>query len=303
MIYKMEKAYKKNALMFSIKNTIMLLFMVGTVMGLHIWIVCKALSVLGDVTTVIVVNHGRRALNWPDDSIYLLNWDKHLDTKRYHFRCCASPNCKLTKDRNYFGEDYKYFDAMLFSEKYLESTNRPNRSINMLNIFISMQPDIKNVVCDDYYDDFFNLTFTYRLDSDLVWKYFIVRSLSRDIIAPSLSPAWNRSLSPVPQDIKSIIKGKTKSVAYIDSCGLANLTQPYISDLQKKLEPYSIKIYRYNCSNTCGKIACNRIFKNEYMFYILFEDIFAEDYVTMKILHAYAEYVVPIIYGGANYTR
>ncbi|KPJ16503.1 Alpha-(1,3)-fucosyltransferase C [Papilio machaon] len=272
-------------------------------MGFHIWIVCKALSVLGDVTTIIVVNHGKRSLkSWPDDSVYILNWDKHLDTRKIFYGCCTAPKCILTKDKNYFGKDYKYFDAMLFSEKYLESTNRPKTNINMLNIFISIQPKNKKAVCDNYYDDFFNLTFTYRLDSDIVWKDFVFQSFSQEIIAPSLSPAWNTSLNPINQEIKSIIQQKTKSVAYID-CKLENWTRPYLSKLQKHLDAYSLKIYKNNCSNKSDKEVDNGILKNEYMFYIIFEDYFAEDYVTGKILQAYNDNVVPIIFGGANYIR
>ncbi|KPI98355.1 Alpha-(1,3)-fucosyltransferase C [Papilio xuthus] len=300
----MEKTCKKNALMFSIKNTLLLLLLVSTVMGFHIWIVCKALSVLGDVTTIIVVNHGKRSLkSWPDDSVYILNWDKHLDLKKHFYGCCTAPKCILTKDKTYFGKDYKYFDAMLFSEKFLESTNRPNANMNMLNIFISLQPENKKIVCDNYYDNFFNLTFTYRLDSDIVWKYFVVLGLNREIIAPSLSPAWNTSLNPVNQEIKSIIQQKTKPVAYIDSnCKLENWTRPYLSKLQKHLDSYSLKIYM-NISKKCKKEVDNRISLNEYMFYIIFEDYFVEDYVTRKILQAYDNNAVPIIFGGANYTR
>ncbi|KAJ2937861.1 hypothetical protein O0L34_g18682 [Tuta absoluta] len=43
--------------------------------------------------------------------------------------------------------------------------------------------------------------------------------------------------------------------------------------------------------------------KNNYYFYLSFENSFCDDYVTEKLLNAVQNYAVPIVYGGANYSR
>nr|XP_037877562.1 alpha-(1,3)-fucosyltransferase C-like [Bombyx mori] len=43
--------------------------------------------------------------------------------------------------------------------------------------------------------------------------------------------------------------------------------------------------------------------REKYYFYLSFENSFGEDYVTEKLLHALEFDAVPVVYGGANYTR
>ncbi|XP_068622855.1 alpha-(1,3)-fucosyltransferase C-like [Battus philenor] len=298
-----KKAFKINKI--SIRNMLMLLSMVSLTMGFHVWIVCKTLSLLNDVTDIIVINHNKQLVkSWPDVNTYILNWDKHLDTKTNQYECCALPNCMITKEKENLEKDYKMFDAILYSERFLESKNRPANNINRLKVFTSNLPYFNKVVCDQFYDNYFNLTFTYRLDSDIVLKNFVVRNLSEDIIAPNLDPKWNISFDPVSKKIKSIIVHKSKPIAYIRShCEIDDWKKSYLDKLEAYLPQHSLKLNIFNSSNNCGNELCGIILKNEYYFFIIFEDYFAEDYLTEKILKAYDNFVVPIIFSGVNYSR
>ncbi|XP_063375065.1 alpha-(1,3)-fucosyltransferase C-like [Cydia amplana] len=48
---------------------------------------------------------------------------------------------------------------------------------------------------------------------------------------------------------------------------------------------------------------CLKLIQEQYYFYLSFENSFSEDYVTEKLLTALENYAVPVVYGGANYTR
>lgn len=48
--------------------------------------------------------------------------------------------------------------------------------------------------------------------------------------------------------------------------------------------------------------SCN-LLKEDYLFYLAFENAFDRDYVTDTILRAFNNYAVPIVYGGADYDR
>lgn len=48
---------------------------------------------------------------------------------------------------------------------------------------------------------------------------------------------------------------------------------------------------------------CYALIESDYYFYLAFENSFCEDYVTEKILTATQHYAVPVVYGGANYSR
>ncbi|CAG4943289.1 unnamed protein product [Parnassius apollo] len=273
-------------------------------MGFHVWLVCKTLAVLDDVSSIVVLKHGK-GLNkqLPHKTIYILNWDSNLDTQNNLFDRCTVRNCIITKDRHYFGEDYSNFDALLFTESFLGSNYKPQKGSKALRIFASPSPPHNKITCDKHYDNFFNLTFTYRLNSDIVWKYFVVRNFTRNIIAPNLAPVWDVNPNSVNINIKSIIQRKMRPVAYMEcDSNYDSWKKTYLTKLENNLSQYFLKIDTYHCSG-CRYGNCKNMLRSDYYFYIIFEDYFAEDYVTKKLLYAYDNYVVPIIYGGANYSR
>lgn len=48
---------------------------------------------------------------------------------------------------------------------------------------------------------------------------------------------------------------------------------------------------------------CLKLIEKNYYFYFAFENSFAKDYVTEKLLHALNHYAIPVVFGDANYTR
>lgn len=62
-----------------------------------------------------------------------------------------------------------------------------------------------------------------------------------------------------------------------------------------------------NCGTfTCPRndsAKCNQIIRDDYMFYLAFENSADQDYVTEKIMTAYQNDAVPVVLGNADYER
>lgn len=223
---------------------------------------------------------------------------------------CKVNNCIFTEDRYLLG-DYLNFDAIMFTDSALKQSghlqNRPERrSPSQIYIFTSLESAYNIPACEIYNDNFFNWTFTYRLDSDIPWPYFFVRNVTRNIVAPSLQVNWTISKAPITKSIKNILQHKKKAAAWLVShCEADSLRDDYISKLQGHLFHFSLKIDVYGgCTDrACDDENCEEMFSRDYYFYLAFENSFSVDYVSEKILHGYNNYVVPIVYGGADYTR
>jgi alpha-1,3-fucosyltransferase len=48
---------------------------------------------------------------------------------------------------------------------------------------------------------------------------------------------------------------------------------------------------------------CNKVIESTYKFYLSFENSFCKDYVTEKFFKILDLYMIPIVYGGADYTQ
>ncbi|XP_075979609.1 alpha-(1,3)-fucosyltransferase C-like [Anticarsia gemmatalis] len=220
-------------------------------------------------------------------------------------------NCIFTYDRKLF-DDYSQFDAIIFGENVLLQTNVTriklnHRSESQIYIFSTLESASNYPACEIWHDNFFNWTFTYRLDSDVIWRYFTVRDMIGQVIAPSIHVKWmdisNTTISP---EIKAILHNKKKAAAWlVTHCEADSLRDEYVSKLQEHLFHYSLEIDIYGgCSDKkCPEDDCERMLSRDYYFYIAFENSFSNDYVTEKVLHGYDNYVVPIVYGAANYNR
>lgn len=78
----------------------------------------------------------------------------------------------------------------------------------------------------------------------------------------------------------------------------------------KELQKYmSVDIF-----GSCGPLKCNRVTNqsendpcrqmlDNYKFYLSFENSLWEDYVTEKLFNVMTRFIIPIVYGGANYSH
>lgn len=246
--------------------------------------------------------------------IYILVWDGYYlvidkeGKQTFPNLQCRVNNCFFTEDKDLLDGDYTRFDAIFFSQDALYTTNdRPERRAkSQIYIFSTIESAYNTPACEIFNDNFFNWTFTYRLDSDIVWSYFVVRNVTQHKVAPSENVKWKTNLNPISPSIVKILRQKKKAAAWLVShCKADSMRDDYITRLQENLFHYSLKIDVYgDCTQKkCDDDDCEEMLTKDYYFYMAFENSFSEDYVSEKVLHGYNNYVVPIVYGGANYSR
>lgn len=134
----------------------------------------------------------------------VLFWTKFFDAERWGMAKetfsendleelgCPISNCILTHNKDYL-DFHNHYDAIIFhsAENWFVSDIPAVRSPHQLYIMSSLESpgEIKHNMKLDL--DFYNLTMSYRLDSDIVWTYGIVSDKQTgQIIAPNLDPVW-----------------------------------------------------------------------------------------------------------------
>ncbi|XP_026493426.2 alpha-(1,3)-fucosyltransferase C-like [Vanessa tameamea] len=278
---------------------------------LYVWFISYLLKLGDDITSIFTITQEiDTKAKW---NKYILIWTNFYyypqikkDKLLLRNLNCSNSNCVLTKNKALF-DDYTRFDAIIFNDDILISKDRPLiRNHRQIYIFNTLESSYSVPACEVYNDGFFNWTFTYRLDSDIVSSYFVVRNLKGAIVAPRVSVKWHTSSGPIAKRIRAILRGKRKAAAWLVShCKADSLRDEYLTRLQEHLFNFGLKIDVYGkCSHvSCPDDHCGQTIKKNYYFYIAFENSLSEDYVTEKVLHGYNNYAVPIVYGGANYSR
>lgn len=231
-------------------------------------------------------------------------------------RNCSFQNCFLTANRSFFS-DILYFDVILFDSLQIYVANRifdiPSaRSAKQLYIFMSNEPASMYPITS-FYNGFFNHTFTYKLDSDVPWRFYVVRNrTSNMIIAPKMDAKWIdiKDMEPISEDFKSKLHNKNQAAAWLVShCNTISRREDLTARLKTELETYNLILdIKGRCVDPdeppCNywNDRCHRWVGDHY-FYLAFENSLSEDYVTEKILTATKNFVIPIVFGGANYSR
>lgn len=141
------------------------------------------------------------------------------------------------------------------------------------------------------WNDFFNLTMTYRTDSDVFMPY-------------------GRIVKQVQPQRHQKNANKTGLVSWmVSNCKTQSKREVWVKKLRKYLPADSIHVY-----GTCGTMTCSRnsqddreecwkMLEQNYKFYLSLENSICPDYVTEKMFEALKHDIVPIVLGGADYER
>ena len=179
---------------------------------------------------------------------------------------CSINQCYLTDDFNFASTA----DAVLL-ENNLEfpSFSRP---LNQIWIFYSLESPINTQHLGiQRFEKHINITATYRSDSDIVTPY------------GKWIPYSNASLHSIKSPDENYAAGKTKKIAwFVSSCDTTNNRYQYALELGRYIE---LDIY-----GPCGKLRCPRnesdkcfsLLKQDYKFYLAFENSNCKDYITEK---------------------
>lgn len=239
------------------------------------------------------------------------------------FAGCPVSECYATHDTFY--HNVEDFDAILFHGAELNEEDLPaERSPKQYYVFVNLESPMSRPLTSEFFENYFNATMTYRLDSDVLWPYGIVRDLrNNEIVAPRADVFWDvpdnddydygddddeDKPSPSTFHVKdraltNAIAGKSKKVAWlVSNCPANSGRWEYVTELSRYID---VDIY-----GSCGRSACpytrdcfRELFEPDYFFYLSFENSLCQDYVTEKLYKAMRYDIVPIVYGGANYDR
>ncbi|XP_063634529.1 alpha-(1,3)-fucosyltransferase C-like [Cydia splendana] len=251
-------------------------------------------------------------LLWTDSRASPFNY---LGRGSYTFRekSCKYTNCFVTGNRQELG-DISLFDVVLFNgpqlTKILKMDDLPNsRSPSQKYVYANIESAQNYPLCN--FNGFFNLTWTYRLDSDINWGYFVVKNKTGHVVAPKMDATWEKleNMEGVSKKFKKTLRNKTKAVAWFaTNCHTKSRREYIVEEVRNYLKNYSLSVDIYG---VCGTLQCPsfinerclRLLEEEYYFYFAFEKSFSKDYVTEKVLTAYKHNTVPVVYGGADYSR
>ncbi|XP_061716478.1 alpha-(1,3)-fucosyltransferase C-like [Cydia pomonella] len=270
-------------------------------------------------------NNTTNALHKQKEMKYILEWTSpnHWPLKywgpgqnEYIRRKCKINNCYVTANRSFF-PNTSQFDAVVYNAMEMWShtfiPGPSERSPHQKYIFVSVESSEYYPICNRRYDGYFNWTWTYRLDSDEPYGYITIRNIAGDIIGPNQIMHWMKldSMQPIDTKTKKMLEKKNKTAAwFVSNCNSLSKREKIVRRLQRQLSKYGLEIDIFGACHWASKQCplakmkeCLKLIQEEYYFYLSFENSFSEDYVTEKLLTALQNYAVPVVFGGANYTR
>lgn len=210
---------------------------------------------------------------------------------------CPVTNCFFTHNHSYLNNMADFDAIMIHGPEHLDEI--PSHFSNkQLFIFVSLEAPTFIRENLTRYENYYNLTMTYRMDSDITWDYGRFISIeTQEIIAPSKNPQW---IEPDDQffdeNYMKIYENKTKSIAwFVSNCDAFNRRQ----DLVKKMQQFiDIDIYG-KCGNlTCEGPNCDQLMTTTYKFYVSFENSLCQDYVTEKLFKTLEQFTIPLVFNG-----
>lgn len=227
---------------------------------------------------------------------------------------CSYNNCFVTDNQAYFN-DITEFDALVFNVVELRTnTSLPlpgNRSPHQKYVLVSRESSVYYPL-PPIFDGYFNWTWTYRIDSDISFKYITVRNKRGEVIGPNKNVNWINidDMKPTSKYIKRKLRHKKfAAVWFVSNCDSSSRRETFALNLQQELIKLGqdLDIYgscgNLNCPRDGWEQECHAAIESDYYFYLAFENSFNEDYVTEKLLTALEHFAVPVVLGGANYSR
>jgi len=194
----------------------------------------------------------------------------------------------------------------------LKVPNQMRRRKEQLYVFFILESPLNDGLnySNHRFNSFFNLTMTYRLDSDLVRPYgwfYPKRALHHNAKNPELP--WLNPTVP-SQELQAALKElkKPKLVAWIASnCDTHSDREDYVTELKKHIQ---VDVYGKCGDQECGpanggasNVECDAMIEENYKFFLAFENSLCTDYVTEKFYRTLSRLIVPVVLGSANYTR
>lgn len=223
-----------------------------------------------------------------------------------HFKRCLVSNCFVTLNESYF-QDFDQFDAVVIKPGRLRKDELAQkyalkpRNTKQRYVFRTVEaPNQRHsdLVNEAYFSKgFFNWTWTYRSDSDVINTYgYIVKPKTE------ARPRGTFLENQLKYSELNMSK-KTNSVFWVVSdCKTESQRELYVEELRQYID---VDIY-----GKCGPLDCPQIgmdchveLSNSYKFYLAFENTICNEYISEKFWRTLRLPLVPIVMGGSNYKQ
>ncbi|XP_045120149.1 alpha-(1,3)-fucosyltransferase C-like [Portunus trituberculatus] len=200
---------------------------------------------------------------------------------------CRVNTCLATGDRHRY--PLEEVDAVMWHLRSNDKSLPKKRYPHTYYVFWMMESASYPFADLRAYRDKFNLTFTYRRDSDAFNPYGQL--------------FLRRHPLPLPAKPINYAKGKTKMAAwFVSNCHTKSRREDFVSRLKAWI--------KVDVFGGCGKLKCERsnhgqcleMLEKDYKFYFSFENSLCQDYVTEKFFNAMTVNVIPVVYGFGNYS-
>ncbi len=200
---------------------------------------------------------------------------------------CPVTNCELTHDKSMLQ------NANLVITHMRDSITEPKKEIRPIFqrwVFLLYESPMHTADFSNY-NSFYNLTSTYKVDSDFAHFY------DNHELEWKKNPQFDKNYNFYSQK-------KNFAAAVISNCG-SKSRMKYINEISSHI---SIDVFG-NCGKPCPKTYsngtessdCKQIIGNDYKFYFSFENSICEDYITEKFHYILNYNIIPVVRGGGNY--
>ncbi|CAG9810433.1 unnamed protein product [Chironomus riparius] len=214
---------------------------------------------------------------------------------------CPVTNCIFSHNRKYLSSVADY-DAVVFhvAEPFDVRDVPKIRKENQIYIMANQESPVHTAHNLNQNKNFFNMTFTYRLDSDILFPYATIADIkSGAVVAPSRKAIWRVPEVVTDPEILNLVKSKSKFAAwFVSRCKSFSKRELLAEQLQEFID---VDIY-----GKCGTLSCPRenkekctdMLNSTYKFYLSFENSICTDYMTEKVFLNMDNFIVPILYNG-----
>lgn len=167
------------------------------------------------------------------------DWMKRIPVRK------LDVDCVVTADKNYFS-DIKKYDALVFSGSDNWSVNDvfpAERSPYQYYVFADLEsPFFTKHTFLNISAEIYNLTMTYRRDSDIYWPYGFISDKELSYISDLQAPIWKSPLfeddfNSDNSDIYQKVRKKTKIAAwFVSNCNPASGRKDLVDVMQKHMD-------------------------------------------------------------------
>jgi len=180
-----------------------------------------------------------------------------------------------------------------------------NQGVDPLFILFMLESPKGSDLQDPIFDDFFNLTFTYRKNADISRPYgvFIDKHTEEPIDFTKIEYQTNGQ-----NEAEGGLSNKTKDIAWLVShCDTESRREDYVQALKKLNSTLKIDTY-----GECGSLELPKpedhssyldsykTIAKDYKFYLSLENSLCQEYVTEKFFNAMDSGMIPVVNGGLS---